>query len=114
MRHPIKRIMLIVLMAAFISFGLLSVHWDSKVSFLRDCHAAAQVAWQKEFEDVCSRTMEAMDLSTAELRQLIERCDAVRLTIDTLEETQKKVYQRRLKMCRDMYVFALETKEAKK
>jgi len=114
MRPPIKKIMLIVLMDVCISFGLLSLSGDTRISFMQECHAAAQAAWQKEFEDICSNTMESMNLTVAQLRQLIERCDKVRLTIDTLEETQRKVYQRRLKMCRDMYVFALETKETTK
>lgn len=114
MRHPAKTSVIIVFMAIVVSYGHPALHWGGPVSFVQQGHAAAQAAWQREFEEICSRTMEAMDLSIAELRALIERCDKISAAIDQLEETQKKVYQRRLKMCRDMYVFALESKEAKK
>ncbi len=114
MSSLVKPCVLILFMAVVLSYGHPAVHRGSPVSFVQHSHAAAQAAWQREFEEICSKTMEAMDLPLAELRTLIERCDKLQAAIDQLEETQKKVYRRRLKMCRDMYVFALESKESKK
>jgi len=87
---------------------------DDKISSVTQCYAAAQAPWQQEFDDLCSKTMEAMNLPLAELHQLIARCDKFQSVINTMDETQRKVYQRRLKMCRDMYVFALESREVNK
>jgi len=39
--------------------------------------APAQQSWQREFEDVCSRTQDAMTFSQQELTALIQRCDAL-------------------------------------
>ncbi len=73
--------------------------------------AYAQDAWKTEFETVCARTQEAAGMSRDELKNLVERCDKLRPIIDKLDETQRKVYLKRLKMCRDLYAFVLETKE---
>ncbi len=76
-------------------------------------HQAAQAAeaWQKEFDAVCSRTSDAMDLSKDELKNLIERCDKLKPTLQKLDETQRKVYLKRLEACRDLFTFMLESKE---
>lgn len=73
--------------------------------------AARQNAWIKQFNDVCSATTMSMALSKKELRSRIRRADALKIRLDCLEESAEKVYSRRLKMCRDMYNFALEAKE---
>ena len=77
----------------------------------RDAHA--QDDWKTEFETVCARTQEAAGMSAGELKTLVDRCDKLRPQIDQLDESQKKVYLKRLKMCRDLYAFVLETKEKK-
>ena len=73
--------------------------------------SAGQERWKQEFDDVCSRTGDAMSLQPAELKQLIDRCDALRPVIEGLDETQKKVYSKKLKMCRDVFAFALSEKQ---
>jgi hypothetical protein len=72
--------------------------------------ASAQQDWRQEFEDVCSRTQDAMTLSAGELTDLVARCDALKPAIEKLEETPRKVYLKRLQMCRDLFVFVLESK----
>jgi hypothetical protein len=52
-----------------------------------------------------------MSYSAEELRGLVERCDALRPRLEKLQGPQRKVYLRRLKMCRDLYAFVLEQKE---
>ncbi len=73
----------------------------------------AQEDWKTEFETICARTQEAAGMGTDELKNLVERCDKLKPSIEKLDETQRKVYLRRLKMCRDLYAFVLETKEKK-
>lgn len=69
--------------------------------------------WKEEFEEVCSKTQDAMSLGTGELRSLIERCDKLKPAVDALEESARKVYTRRLSACRELYAFVLETREQK-
>lgn len=67
-------------------------------------------AWQQEFDQVCGKTQDAMSLSADELKSLVGRCDALAPTIEKLDETRRKVYQRRLKQCRGLYAYVLESK----
>ena len=72
---------------------------------------AAQEAWQKEFNDICSGTQDAMTFSKEELTSRISRCDALKPEIEKLDETRKKVYLERLRMCRGLYAYVLESKK---
>jgi hypothetical protein len=72
--------------------------------------ARAEEGWSAEFEAVCSRTQDAMTLSDDELRSLVLRADALKPTIDALDESRRKVYAKRLRMCRDLYAFVLESR----
>lgn len=67
--------------------------------------------WKTEFDDICSKTNDAMALTKEELKALIERCDKLKPVIEKLDESARKVYLKRLQMCRDMLAFALESKE---
>ncbi len=75
--------------------------------------AYAQDVWKAEFESICARTQEAAGMTPDELKNLIDRCDKLIPQIEKLDETQRQVYTKRLKMCRDLYAFVLETKEKK-
>jgi len=75
--------------------------------------ASAQDDWKKEFEDICSKTQDSMSFTPDELRSLVGRCDALRPRIEKLDETQRKVYLKRLQMCRDLLAFVLESKTGK-
>lgn len=77
----------------------------------------AQETWRKEFDDVCGKTQDAMTFSTEELTDLVRRCDALRPQIEktaTLNETGKKVYLGRLRMCRGLYAYVLDEKKKEK
>src|ERR1019366_2560467 len=65
----------------------------------------APEAWRKEFDDVCSKTQDAMTFSQDELTDLIRRCDALLPQIEKLDESRKKVYTGRLRMCRGLYAY---------
>ncbi len=70
--------------------------------------------WKKEFDDVCSKTEYSMSMSPAELRQLVERCDKLNTIIETQDESTRKVFKKRLKLCRDLYDYVLKSKEQEK
>lgn len=74
--------------------------------------AAAKEEWRKEFEEVCARTQDAMALSSEELRSLVARCDQLKPVIDRLDESRRKVFAKRLRDCRAVYQFVLDSREA--
>jgi len=76
--------------------------------------APANEAWQREFDHVCSRTQDAMSFSEEELVAFVRRCDALLPQIEKLDETRRKVYVGRLKMCRGLYAYVLESKRNEK
>jgi hypothetical protein len=73
----------------------------------------AQEGWKAEYESVCSKTDIAMTLTEEELNGLIARCDKLKPQIEREEESTRKVYLRRLQMCRDLYKYVLESNESK-
>lgn len=73
----------------------------------------AQEEWKAEFEAVCSKTDVEKALSLEELKGLIAGCDRLKPKIEAQEESTRKVYLRRLQMCRELYKYLLESKEAK-
>ena len=76
--------------------------------------AYAQQDWKQEYAEVCSRTQDAVVLSDTVLKGYIARCDRLLERIDGPDglqtPTERKVYRKRLKMCRDLYDFALQQK----
>lgn len=67
--------------------------------------------WRIEFDAVCGTTDASMSFTVEELTSLIARCDKLAERIGAEEETVRRVYLRRLKMCRDLLVFVLESKK---
>ncbi len=80
-------------------------------NFLCPREACAGEAWKSEFDDICAKTIDAMSLSDEELKALIARTEKLGPQIDSLEEPQRKVYQRRLKQCRELFLFVLESRK---
>ena len=74
---------------------------------------SARDDWKAEFEAICAGTQDSAAMTSDELKNLIDRCDKLRPRIEKLDETQRKVYLKRLQMCRDLYAFVLEYKEKK-
>lgn len=75
---------------------------------LGPARAHADEGWRAEFDDVCSKTQDAMALSTEELRSLVARCEALAPKIAALDEPRRKVFGRRLEACRNLYQYVLE------
>jgi len=74
-------------------------------------NTSEQQAFQREFDEVCGRTQDAMLLTKDELKDLIGRCDALVPKLTKLDETQRKVYKRRLEQCRGLFAYVLDTKK---
>jgi hypothetical protein len=66
--------------------------------------------WRTEFDAICGQTENTVDMTVADLRAALARCDRLRESIDRLEPTPRKVYQKRLQMCRNLLEYMLETK----
>jgi hypothetical protein len=86
-------------------------HWAGKNSLIGVGIVLAQEDWKGEFETICSKTQDAMTFSVDELKDLISRCDKLKPAIEKLDESSRKVYLRRLKLCKDLFVFVLGSKE---
>ncbi len=72
--------------------------------------ARAEENWKQEFEEVCGKTDDAMNMATNELKDLLARCNKLKPLIEAEEETTRKVYLKRLQMCRDLLAYVYEAK----
>ncbi|MBK5276338.1 MAG: hypothetical protein JJE30_14995 [Desulfuromonadales bacterium] len=79
-------------------------------AFLTTAHG--QESWRTDFDETCARTTDAMSLSNNELKVLIAKCDQLQTIIEKQEETVRKVFLKRLQMCKNLYVYVLESKSA--
>ena len=77
-------------------------------------NTADQEAFLHEFDQVCSRTQDAMLLTKDELKDLVGRCDALVPRLPKLDETRRKVYARRLEQCRGLFAYVLDSKKNSK
>jgi hypothetical protein len=68
--------------------------------------------WLADFEDICGKTDQAMALTLPELDLLLQRCGALQKVIETQEESVRKVYLKRLLMCRNLYAYMVEFKRS--
>uniref|UniRef100_C6E2X1 Uncharacterized protein n=1 Tax=Geobacter sp. (strain M21) TaxID=443144 RepID=C6E2X1_GEOSM len=68
-------------------------------------------AWQESFEKTCARTNDAMALSVEELRALVESCNALEKVIEKQEASVRKVYLKRLQLCKNLYAYMLEYRQ---
>jgi hypothetical protein len=109
MRRSAPVILCAVATAIFLSGNLLPTRHPS----FGPTVSLAQEGWKAEYESVCAKTDMAMTLSAEELKELIAGCDRLKPKIEAEEETTRKVYLRRLQMCRDLYKYVLEAKESR-
>jgi hypothetical protein len=102
-------------LAIFVSLAACAFLWPLAVepqsAPQAQTNTAEQQAFQHEFDDVCGRTQDAMLLTKDELRDLMRRCDALVPKLTKLDETQRKVYKRRLEQCRGLFAYVLDTKK---
>ena len=72
--------------------------------------AYGEDAWRTDFDATCAQSNDAMALSKTELKKLIMQCDRLQKIIETQDETVRKVFLKRLQLCRNLYLFVLESK----
>jgi len=94
-------------MATMLSAGIQPLYAASPLS------AESSQQWKADFDAICGQTDNAADMSAAELKKAIEQCDALQPKIEALEATPRKVYLKRLQMCRNLFTYLLEGKEKK-
>ena len=68
-------------------------------------------SWKKEFERLCAATEVATTFPNQKLRDLIRDSDALLKKLESLQDSQTKVYVFRLKKCRMFFEFALQLNE---
>lgn len=73
----------------------------------------AQNDWKETFNELCGKTQNAMAYSPEELRDFIADSDALFIDIDRLREPARTIYRKRLKRCKGLFVYVLESKEKK-
>ena len=83
---------------------------EATVSLSLVSSAQAEENWKAEFEEVCGKTDDSMSMTKEELKALLDRCDKLKPLIEAQEETTRKVYLRRLQMCRDLLAYVFEAK----
>ncbi len=67
--------------------------------------------WKDSFNDICSKTQGSDTLSIKELSSLIERSDKLMPEIQASDDPSKKIYLQRLKKCRALFEFMIESKQ---
>ncbi len=70
--------------------------------------AGGEEPWQVAFDQACSKSGESMTLSVDELRSLLDQCSALEKIIEKQEPSVRKVYLKRLQLCRNLYAYMLE------
>jgi hypothetical protein len=76
--------------------------------------AWAEDDWKKEFETVCCQTDNAMNMTVEQLRDSVNRCEKIKPAIEALEPSPRKVFLKRWQLCRDLFKYVLDSKEAAK
>jgi hypothetical protein len=69
--------------------------------------------WKQEFEEVCGKTQDALQLSDADLRALVRRCDDLKPELEKRPEVERKIYLKRLASCRNLFAYVLDSRAAK-
>ncbi len=71
---------------------------------------AGESGWKSDFDALCGQSENFMNMTAAELRSALEKCDALKAEIEKLEATPRKVYLKRLQMCRNLLSYMLENR----
>jgi hypothetical protein len=77
--------------------------------------ASEPLPWSElkgRFDRICGKVQAAPDLTDDQLLALIADCDFLSKVLEHSENPQAKVFLKRIKMCRDFFVYSLELREA--
>ncbi len=81
------------------------------LSLLSPIQTTYAADWKKAFDEICSKVQGADSLSQQEIEELIKESDKILPEIQTSGDPGRKVYITRLKRCRGVYEFMLDTKK---
>ncbi len=73
---------------------------------------SAAEGWKASFDDICGKVQSADSLNNQELTAMIDKADKLVPEIQRSDDPAKKVYLQRLKKCRNLYQFMLETRQS--
>lgn len=74
--------------------------------------ASGAEAWKEAFQNICSKVDVSQTLTVKDLEALIAQADKLSPEIQKSDDPSKKVYLRRLKNCRSMFEFAIDSKKS--
>ncbi len=72
----------------------------------------AEESWKSTFDEICGKVQNADSLNNQELAAMVEKADKLAPEIQKSDEPAKKVYLQRLKKCRNLYEFMLDTRQS--
>lgn len=72
--------------------------------------AYANENWMAEFDYVCGKTEESMDMSIEELKDMVDRCKRLKPLIENSEHPQKKILLKRLENCKKLYIYMIDVR----
>lgn len=72
---------------------------------------AAAENWKETFDLVCGSVQGAESMSEKEISAMLEKADKLMPVIQASDDPAKKVYLKRLKSCRGVYEFMLDTRK---
>jgi hypothetical protein len=68
-------------------------------------------SWRVEFDEACAGTANVMALPQTDLQALIAKCERLQKTIEQLDESTRKVFLKRLHMCKKLYQYVLDAND---
>jgi hypothetical protein len=71
----------------------------------------AEENWKASFEEVCGKVQGADSMSEQEIKAMMDMADKLMPVIQASSDPGKKVFLIRLKRCRGVYEFMLDTKK---
>lgn len=67
--------------------------------------------WKPKFDEICSKTRETDNLTLKDLTDLIDRSDKLMPEIQSSSDPSKKIYMQRLKKCKSLFEFIVDSKK---
>ncbi len=76
--------------------------------------ANADEDWRVEFDYLCGKTEDTLNMKLEELNELVLRCDKLKIAVEASDNPQKKIFLKRLDMCRNLFIYTIEVKSQEK
>lgn len=97
MMNNMARTTMVVAMTGCIALGAASGAW-------------CEEKWKSTFDDICSKVDASSTMSAAELTSMVQRLDKLAPEVNASGDPAKKIYLQRLKKCKAMYQFMIDSK----